>query len=167
MKNFSEVQVTLDRAPHVYAGEGRYFVSFLVNDSTGQVPTITLLPVDPAQPILSAVVRPEILSLALERDARRLSIFPDGRFLFRGEDDRLFQDIPGRKGAQISHGGTSVTIGPNGEVIVLAPGYSMLIDRSGVATLLDPAEGAAASAARSGGSGDDGAPGDNVIPLRD
>ena len=167
MKIFSEVQITLDRAPHVYAVEGRFVVSFLVSDSAGQVPTISLLPVDPTQPILSAVVRPEILSLALERDARRLSIFPDGRFLFRGEDDGLFQDIPGRKGAQLSHGGTSVAIGPEGDVIVLAPAYSMLIDRDGAATLLDRAEGAAAAAERSDGPAGGTEPGGNVIPLRD
>jgi hypothetical protein len=131
------------------------------------VPSIALLPVDPAQPILSAVVRPEILSLALEQDARRLSIFPDGRVLFRGEGDGLFQDIPGRKGAQLSHGGTSVTIGPDGDVIVLAPAYSMLIDREGAATLLDRTEGAVASAERSGGPAGGTEPGSNVIPLRD
>lgn len=167
MKNFSEVQITLDRAPHFYAFEGRYVVSFLVSGAEGQVPTIALLPVDPAQPILSAVVRPEILSLALEQDARRVSVFPDGRVLFRGEGDALFQDIPGRKGAQLSHGGTSVAIGPDGDVIILAPAYSMLIDRAGVTTLLDRGEGAATSAARSGGSEEDGAAGSNVIPLRD
>lgn len=184
MKDFREVQVTLDRAPHVYAVNGRYVVSFLVGGAAELVPEIAILPVDPAAPLLSAVVRPEILSIAMEGDARRLSVFPDGRILLRGEDDALFQDVPGRRGAHVSHGGTSVTIGPDGEVIVLAPNWALLIDRDGRTTTLDRAQGDTGRDAGGDAEGDrdgdgdgggDGpddtpegpAPGGNVIRLRD
>lgn len=147
MKQFSEIQITLDRAPHVYAVDGRYIVSSLVSETAGRVPTIGFLPVDPAQPILSAVLRPEILSIAFEASERRLSVFPDGRILFRGADEVMFQDIPDRSGAQVSHGATSVTIAANGGVIVLGPDWSVLIDPSGTAVTLDRAEGLAAASA--------------------
>ena len=79
---------------------------------------------------VSVVARRELVSVAVAEHQQSLSLFPDGRMLVRAEDN-VFQTRPGREGAQLISAGTSVTIGQDGDVIVVGDGFTVVVDALG------------------------------------
>lgn len=128
---FREGQIVLSRLPHVYLSDGRYTVSFRIDTAADLAPpALDLIGDDPDRGLVTALLRPDILSLADAGGARRIALHPDGRATLR-RDDTEVHDLPGRAGTQLSHGDTHVALGPEGEVIIVGRGFAYVIDAQG------------------------------------
>ena len=104
-----------------------------------------------ASPV-SMVAGRDLVSVAVSEHRQSLSLFPDGRMLVRAEDT-VFQAAPGREGAQLISAGTSVTIGRDGDVIVVGDGFTVVVDALGRVfqpDAIDPASDGAGPAAGGG-----------------
>lgn len=127
---FTWCELRLSAPPDVSESDGVHLVRFPAQAAGSTDPVLTVAGEGDATLTVSLVLGRDILSVAAGPGGPRLSVFPDGRILVRG-DDTLFQERPGRRGAQLAHGETSVTISPDGHVIVVGPVVSLVVDAKG------------------------------------
>lgn len=128
---FRYVELKLPALPNVSVDQGIYTVAFALPLDGGTIEPVMTVEGVPGQAVsLSCVLSRAILSIEALDLGQSVALFPDGRFLSRS-NETLFQDGPTRRGAQIIHGDTSVTISPEGRVIVVGGDFSLVIDNDG------------------------------------
>lgn len=127
---FREGQLVLSRLPHVYASDGIYTLSFLLAGDNGAPPELLLFGPSGERPTVTAVVQPDILSIAHGGEERHVAVLPDGRTTLRNGATEL-RDLPEAGGATLTRGTTSVTVDTEGNVVIFGPGFTLVVDRDG------------------------------------
>lgn len=166
---FRYVELKLPALPNVSVDTGIYTVAFpLPGGSATNDPVMTLEGIADQAVTLSCVLSRDLLSIEAAELGQSVALFPDGRLLSRTRDT-MFQDGPNRRGAQVIHGDTSVTISPEGRVIVVGRDFSLVIDNDGTVLRQDGpprADGQMPDVAEATPAGGPGGDIGTILPFR-
>lgn len=157
---FSWGELYLSDAPRISAASGVTSVTFGIESGSEPIdPVLRIGGADAGTVPMSAVLRHDLLSLSLQDDDRRVSVFPDGRILVSA-GDLLFQDVPGRRGAQIRYRGTQLTITAEEDVLVVGADFALVVGPDGSVRRIEQSPPAAP-----GVTDGPALPGENVLPF--